>query len=58
MQFHAEADPNLAGPRLAYRGASPPPDDEIQLGDLWRALRRQWWVVLGAFLVGVGGSYI
>jgi succinoglycan biosynthesis transport protein ExoP len=58
MQFFAEVDPNLAGPRLAYRPAPPAPEDEIGLEDVWRMLRRQWWVILASFVVVVAATYL
>ena len=57
MQFFAESDPRLAGPRLAFQSTMPPPADEIRLEDLWRMLRRQWWVVLATFLITVGATW-
>lgn len=57
IQFFAETDPRLSGPRLAYQ-SPPPPDDEIRLEDLWRTVRRQWWVILATFVLVTGFTYL
>lgn len=58
MQFFAETEPGLAGPRLAARRMSEPPPDEIGLEDLWRMVCRQWWVILAVFAVVVGATAV
>ena len=53
MQFFAETEPGLAGPRLTARAQPQPPPDEIGLEDIWRLIRRQWWVILASFVLVV-----
>ncbi len=57
IQFYADTEPGVAGPRLGTRNYSDtPPPDEIGLEDLGHVIRRQWWVILSVMVAVVASA--
>lgn len=61
VPLYGDMDPHLAGPKhmpQPWKPPSPGEDDEIRLEDLWRVVRRQWWVILSCLVAVVAAAAV